>query len=90
MGTVLYITFDGITDPLGRSQILPYLIGLRQRGHNIHILSQEKQDQLKNDKASVDQTLEKHGVYWDYIVYKNKPAIIQPLIQRSKIKKNGV
>ena len=87
MGTVLYITFDGITDPLGRSQILPYLIGLRQRGHNIHILSQEKQDQLKNDKASVDQTLEKHGVYWDYIVYKNKPAIIQPLVQRSKIKK---
>ena len=86
MCSVLYITFDGITDPLGRSQILPYLIGLSQRGHTIHILSQEKKDQLLVDKESILNTLEKNGITWDYITYKNKPPIIQPLIQRNKIK----
>lgn len=86
MARILYITFDGITDPLGRSQILPYLIGLSQRGHNIHILSQEKKDQLLVDKESILNTLEKNGITWDYITYKNKPPIIQPLIQRNKIK----
>ena len=49
MGRILYITFDGITDPLGRSQILPYLAGLSKMGHTIHILSQEKKDQFERE-----------------------------------------
>ena len=28
MKTILYLSYDGITDPLGQSQILPYLFGL--------------------------------------------------------------
>ena len=90
MCNVLYITFDGITDPLGRSQILPYLIGLSGRGHTIHILSQEKQEQLTGEKESVLKELEKHGISWDYLTYKNKPPIIQPLVQCYKIKKRAV
>ena len=29
---VLYISYDGMTDALGQSQVLPYLCGLAQRG----------------------------------------------------------
>jgi glycosyltransferase involved in cell wall biosynthesis len=39
---VLYITHYGILEPLGQSQILPYLTGLAGRGHSIDILSFEK------------------------------------------------
>lgn len=37
--TALFITYDGLTDPLGQSQILPYILGLRQRGYEFHVLS---------------------------------------------------
>jgi len=44
---VLYVSYDGLTDPLGQSQILPYLMGLRKRlGSRFQpdILSFEKLD----------------------------------------------
>lgn len=88
--SVLYITFDGITDPLGRSQILPYLTGLSNKGHTIHILSQEKEDQYKREGSAVFELLKNHGISWDHIDYQNKPPIIQPLKQRHKIKGRAV
>ena len=57
MGHILYITFDGITDPLGRSQILPYLAGLSKMGHTIHILSQEKKNQFEREGGAVLELL---------------------------------
>ena len=90
MGAVLYITFDGITDPLGRSQILPYLTGLSKMGHTIHILSQEKEDQFAREGGAVLELLKKYNIAWDHIDYKNKPPIVQPLIQRQIIKKRAV
>ena len=86
MANVLYITFDGITDPLGRSQILPYLKGLSQHGHSIHILSQEKPQHLKREGQAVKKILGSHHISWDHIPYKNKPPILQPLIQRRRIR----
>ena len=31
MHKVLYITYDGLTDALGQSQVLPYLVGLAEQ-----------------------------------------------------------
>ncbi len=39
---VVYITYDGLSDPLGQSQVLPYVDGLAARGHHFHLLSFEK------------------------------------------------
>ncbi len=39
---ILYLTYDGLSDPLGQSQILPYLEGLSQHGHEIIVISFEK------------------------------------------------
>ena len=43
---VLYITYDGLTDPLGQSQVLPYLLGTAEDGHEITVLSFEKPDRF--------------------------------------------
>ncbi len=32
-GHILYISYDGMTDPLGQSQVLPYLKGLAKKGY---------------------------------------------------------
>ena len=41
MNNVLYITYDGINDPLGQSQIVP-IEGLAGRKYNFFIISFEK------------------------------------------------
>jgi glycosyltransferase involved in cell wall biosynthesis len=39
---VVYVTYDGLAEQLGQSQILPYLRGLVERGHRFEIISFEK------------------------------------------------
>lgn len=39
---VLYISYDGMTDPLGQSQVLPYLVGLSKEGFQFTLVSCEK------------------------------------------------
>ena len=36
---VLYISHDGITDHIGKSQVAPYLLGLAAKGYGITVLS---------------------------------------------------
>lgn len=56
---ILYITHYSIMEPLGQSQILPYLKGLAERGFSIDILSFEKpglladSDRVSTQKASL-------------------------------------
>ena len=73
---VLYITFDGLTDPLGRSQVLPYLVGLAGRGHRITILSCEKPSRLASGEETVRRICDDAGIAWHHIPYKNRPPVI--------------
>ena len=43
---VLFIAYDGLTDPLGQSQIIPYLAGLSKANYQFTILSVEKKQRL--------------------------------------------
>ncbi len=65
----LYITFDGLSDPLGQSQILPYLYGIAANGFQIHILSCEKKERLEKEKVSILALIEKVPITWEYILY---------------------
>ena len=44
MKTCLYITYDGLLDPLGQSQILPYIKNLNNKGYEFIIISYEIDD----------------------------------------------
>ena len=39
---VLYLSYDGALEPLGQSQVVPYLVGLAARGAAITLVSFEK------------------------------------------------
>jgi len=39
---ILYLSYDGMTDPLGQSQVIPYLEGLSQEGYRFTLISFEK------------------------------------------------
>ena len=41
---ILYISYDGLLDPLGASQILPYVLNIASSSQYFHIVSFEKND----------------------------------------------
>lgn len=65
----LYITFDGLSDPLGQSQILPYLCGIAKNGYHITILSCEKKERLEKEKARILELTAQFSISWQYIIY---------------------
>ena len=73
---MLYITYDGLTDPLGRSQVLPYLTGLAGRGHRITVLSCEKKARFANGADAVRSLCAEAGIEWQAIPYLNRPPVV--------------
>jgi glycosyltransferase involved in cell wall biosynthesis len=61
---VLYITYDGLLDPLGGSQILPYLRGIAAGGGRLTVLSFEKRDRFDADGAALRGLLSGQGIVW--------------------------
>jgi hypothetical protein len=42
-----------MTDPLGQSQVLPYIINLTKENYNFHLVSFEKPDRFKKNKSLI-------------------------------------
>lgn len=74
--TVLYISYDGMTDPLGQSQVLPYLVGLSKKGYNIHLLSFEKEGRFQKGRLLIEQICKDAGIQWHPKSYTKKPPIL--------------
>ncbi len=73
---VLYISYDGLTDPLGQSQIIPYLIGLSAKGYDITILSNEKKESYQLYNQLVADKLKVAKINWKFTYYSNKPPVV--------------
>jgi len=84
----LYISYDGMTDPLGRSQVLPYLQGLAERGHDITLLSCEKPDRTA-DKAAVRVICEQAGIDWQPVAYHKWPPILSGMLDVAVLKREA-
>ena len=62
--TVLYITYDGLLDPLGSSQILPYVKGISVHQDKVVIVSFEKAERLLRDKDALLFDLQSYAIIW--------------------------
>lgn len=72
---ILYLTHDGLTDPLGQSQILPYLTRLSARGFRFTIISFEKSRQ-RHQVSAIQEICDKAGIRWIQLAYHRKPPLI--------------
>lgn len=77
--TVLYLSYDGMTDQLGASQVLPYLTGLSRRGHRIVLVSFEKPDCFKAGALLVREICAKSGIEWHPQRYHRQPPVISTI-----------
>ena len=81
---VLYITYDGLTDQLGRSQILPYILGLNKVGYLFTVISFEKQQGLYSLEET-RQLLEKNNIDWHPNGYTKRPPVLSSVYDVIKL-----
>lgn len=65
-----------MTDPLGRSQVLPYLIGLTEKGFRFHLISFEKKDSFQKHSKTVTDITAAAGIQWHPLSYTKKPPVM--------------
>jgi glycosyltransferase involved in cell wall biosynthesis len=83
---VLYLSHDGLTDPLGQSQILPYLCGIAGAGYSITIISFEKPERFDSAKREVSAICKAHEIDWIPLKYHNNPPIFSTLLDLFKLR----
>ncbi len=84
---VLFISYDGMTDPLGQSQVIPYLKGLSQYGYKIFLLSCEKKEAYQQQKNNIAVILKEASIEWIPLSYTKKPPVVSTLLDVIKLKK---
>ena len=87
MKTVLYISYDGMTDPLGQSQVLPYISGLSKEGYQFHLISFEKEDKFNIHKDHIQAICDKAGINWHPQDYKNEGGLKKTIKQVRRMKR---
>lgn len=76
---ILYLSYDGMTDALGQSQVLAYLRLMAREGYTFDIISFEKEDLYKKEKERVKASIEGLPITWHALPYTKKPPILSTL-----------
>ncbi len=87
---VLYLSYDGMTDPLGQSQVIPYLAGLTREGYHFHLVSFEKDENYLREKNQIAALLKEHNITWYPLSYTKNPPVISTVIDLNRMKKTGL
>ena len=72
---VIYISYDGMLEPLGQSQVVAYLEQLA-RDWPVYLISFEKERDRKDDKriAAMHARLNASGIVWSPLAYHKAPS----------------
>lgn len=87
MKKVLYVSYDGMTDPLGQSQVLPYISGLSKEGYEFHLISFEKEDKFNIHKDHIQSICDESGIKWHPQDYKNEGGLKKTIKQVRRMKR---
>lgn len=71
MKHILYLSYDGVTEPLGYSQIICYLKGLSACGYSFTLISFEKPDRMALQGKQVEAELTALDIRWIPLRYRN-------------------
>lgn len=84
---VLYISYDGMTDPLGQSQVLPYLVGLSKQGYSFHLISFEKSERFALHREHIQEICDNANITWHPQTYRGKPPVLSTLMDVRDMRK---
>ena len=86
---ILFISYDGMTDPLGQSQVIPYLAGLTKYGYEFIILSCDKPDKFAANKDYVLGLIKPYPIQWVSIPYHKNPPVLSSYYDFLMLKKKA-
>ena len=77
--SVLFISYNGMLDPLGQTQVLPYLRELAMRGVQFTLLSFERESAFEVGNApqreALGEQLRDQNIEWHYLRYHRSPSL---------------
>lgn len=85
--TILYLSYDGLCDPVGSSQILPYLKGLSLKGYRFLVVSFEKSDRFHSGEAVIRKQIQGFNIEWFPQSYTRKPPVLSSWIDYRTMKR---
>lgn len=65
----LFISYDGLLDPLGASQILPYLRAIATEENQLHILSFEKRERYQTGAGELVSEFANSRICWTPLIF---------------------
>ncbi len=73
----LFVSYDGALDPLGGSQVVPYVVGLSERGVSMTLVSFEKAAAWERaaERVALAERLRAAGVVWRALRYHKRPRV---------------
>lgn len=83
---VLYLSYDGMTDPLGQSQVLPYIIGLSKEGYRFTIISFEKKEKFEESQTEIRKLLSENNIIWHPLSYTKWPPIFSTVFDLLRLR----
>ncbi len=84
---VLYVSYDGMTDALGRSQVIPYLERLSAKGHKIHVVSCEKKQVDPSEREEVKNIFSQKDIDWSPLDFSTQPPGLSKIKDVYKIRR---
>jgi glycosyltransferase involved in cell wall biosynthesis len=76
---VLFISYNGMLDPLGQTQVLPYLRTLAKRGVRFTLLSFERARAFQSEgmaqREQLRRELSEQGIEWHWLRYHQRPSV---------------
>jgi glycosyltransferase involved in cell wall biosynthesis len=76
---VLFISYNGMLEPLGQTQVLPYLRELTRRGVKVTLLSFERSNAFtvegRRQCDELKRELHEHGIEWHWLRYHQRPSL---------------
>jgi len=76
---ILYLSYDGMTDPLGQSQVIPYLQGISKLGFHFTLISFEKTERFKKSETQIAALLKQSNIDWVPLTYTKSPPILSSI-----------
>lgn len=86
---VLFISYDGLSDPVGQSQIIPYFEKLSAEGFEITILSFEKPEKLSAEVDKIKLRLLEASIHWVSFYYTKNPPVLSTLFDFRKMRREA-
>ena len=84
---ILFVSYDGMTDSLGQSQVLPYIREISKKDYRYTLISFEKDDRYKQHHKTIEQICANSEIDWIPISYSGSIPIISTIWNVYRLKK---